>query len=280
MIRTLRKLRGFTLIELLVVIAIIAILIGLLLPAVQKVREAAARMTCGNNMKQLGLAIHNYASASQDNLPAGMLCGNFYAPFHCQLLPYIEQDALFRLMQSAGQSWSYPGSTVKTYLCPSDGSHNNGISTIAGGWAVSTYARNYQLFDTTTRAGGINTSTVSPYTVASIPDGTSTTIAMTERYTSMPAYSYSSLIWHHQQDRAIWGYGQWSPMIAYWSLQAPQIGIKYTQASYHQAHGPHSSGVQTLMMDGSVRMVTAGTSATNWSNALTPNDGNVLPANW
>ena len=98
---------AFTLIELLVVIAIIGILIGLLLPAVQKVREAANRAKCQNNVKQLGIAVHNYASTFQDKLPpaqasypAGAGVANGSILFW--LLPYVEQDALFRTYNIAG----------------------------------------------------------------------------------------------------------------------------------------------------------------------------------
>src|SRR5438309_1076204 len=137
-----RSLRGFTLIELLVVVAIIAILMGLLLPAVQKVREAANRVQCANNLKQIGLAIHNHAS-SRGYLPGGgyyhLSVRSWLDPtgktepangpkqewgWGYQLLPYIEQDNLWRTPytlpgQAAGSGDALVMSTpIPIFYCP------------------------------------------------------------------------------------------------------------------------------------------------------------------
>src|SRR5215475_15293726 len=120
---------GFTLIELLVVIAIIAILIGLLLPAVQKVREAAARTQCQNNFKQMGLAFHNYQD-SQGKLPPGWLTSGAVKPnpgwsWGTLILPYAEQGPLFNtLAPSLTNNPTLNANTqlsLKLYLCPTDG---------------------------------------------------------------------------------------------------------------------------------------------------------------
>src|SRR3954453_21442069 len=125
-----RARRAFTLIELLVVIAIIGVLIGLLLPAVQKVREAANRIKCANNLKQVGLAMHGYLDTFQTLPPNGVFTLNGAAVVQAspwsalaRLLPFIEQENLFRGIDLTTSYNPQPGITSKrvgTYVCPSE----------------------------------------------------------------------------------------------------------------------------------------------------------------
>lgn len=115
-----RRRMGFTLIELLVVIAIIGVLIGLLLPAVQKVREAANRTKCNNNLKQMGLAVHSYHDVFQQMPPSRV--GPQHATWFVVILPYLEQDALYRQWDLSKtyyqQSAAVQNAFVSTYICP------------------------------------------------------------------------------------------------------------------------------------------------------------------
>src|SRR5579871_1167765 len=136
--------RGFTLIELLVVIAIIAILIGLLLPAVQKVREAAARSKCQNNLKQMMLACHNFENANGYLPPGGVYPtaatqADSYS-VHSRILPYIEQASLYQLVdltQAATAQPTVTGQRIATYLCPSE------VNDVARASTPPRYPQNY-----------------------------------------------------------------------------------------------------------------------------------------
>lgn len=213
---------GYTFIELLVVIAIIAILIGLLLPAVQKVREAANRIKCANNLKQLGLAAQYYHN-SFDHFPPGIgyypiqTNGTFGTYFY-HLLPFLEQDSLFREGQGVAPfqppvgptAVFYPGNhnvfarKVALFLCPSDPSvGSDGVVMIDGAsFGASCYAPNSQI-------SGENNTSVDPPTstpqgrtrITEITDGTSQTILHAEKYARcsntfmMPAFQNGGTAW-------------------------------------------------------------------------------------
>jgi len=289
-----RRKIGFTLIELLVVIAIIAILIGLLLPAVQKIREAANRMKCSNNLKQIGLGIHNYASANQDEMNPSLYYGGGatgWGTFWHSLLPYIEQDNVFKQAQNSGASWGNGchASVIKTYLCPSDSSHANGRRpTDPGGWACTSYSNSIPMFDPTypgTYNPAIgNYENKSKYTIGNIPDGSSNTVGVVERFAYYKAYDWSPL-WNHPTSHYNWGMHQWTHTYGYWrtggadsgSFYLPQWGVKAAQAHPYCPNSAHAT-IQVLLMDGSVRGVGPNVSQTMWDRAMLPDDGQVL--NW
>jgi prepilin-type N-terminal cleavage/methylation domain-containing protein/prepilin-type processing-associated H-X9-DG protein len=298
--RLFRRYRSFTLIELLVVIAIIAILIGLLLPAVQKVREAAARMSCSNNLKQMSLATINESDTYGGKLPPGL--GNYPNRdgsqnggqggllFH--ILPFIEQGNAYNAsLGSDGRNggfnptytqWNAQNFTVKTYLCPSDPTQDLG-------WAKSrtSYAYNGMVFPISYPWGWGMGSQRYP---ASITDGTSQTIFFTEK----EVMSQGTFSWTPDSGFNFWP--DWGPAIA--SVEGgeptgvnamfvvrPNVNCNGPQgrgacARGDTANSPHTGGINAGMGDGSVRFVAQGVSATTWWYALTPNYGDVLGNDW
>jgi prepilin-type N-terminal cleavage/methylation domain-containing protein len=305
--------RAFTLIELLVVIAIIAVLIGLLLPAVQKVREAAARMQCTNNLKQLGLALHNYHDANSSFPPGSKnvtdptwIFGAPRIPPHMFLLPYLEQDNVYRLINFNDTAWIFydlsQGPAVKSvipvFYCPSDG-YGGITKTQFQPCSLTNYGGNCGLIQadkfTKKAVFGLNSATK----ITQITDGTSNTLAMSECLTGSPkdlrGQAWIANVAHGEV------YTQTTP-----NSSAPDVhfpvellcdpkdptindpskglqcawgsanGLDNYQAARSRHGGAIGAGVNALLCDGSVHFVSNNISSLTWQNMGYIADGNVL----
>jgi prepilin-type N-terminal cleavage/methylation domain-containing protein len=295
--------RGFTLIELLVVIAIIAILIGLLLPAVQKVREAAARTQCTNNLKQIALGVHTYEGTFRRLPPMSTPLGNgtgLQGSIMVALMPYVEQTALYQAHQAANGVTQVAGQqVVQLFLCPSDfgiggsGQQTATVGGTAGLWAVSSYNANAGIFSTpnpNVRPDQATWNWRSPQfrTLISIPDGTSNTIGFTERIVNAEgtivvrdiapnmgseAYGWSGPSFSNYQAKYPTGeFGGWSGI-------APQIGQSTGLVRWAPSTG-HTGSLICGLLDGSVRTVSSGTSAPTFWYAVRGDDNQALGSDW
>jgi prepilin-type N-terminal cleavage/methylation domain-containing protein/prepilin-type processing-associated H-X9-DG protein len=297
--------KGFTLIELLVVIAIIAILIGLLLPAVQKVREAAARAQCQNNLKQIGLAMHNYHDTYK-RLPAGGDALGFSA--HAYLLPYLEQNNLyvtinFTVSPTAAANSVPAGTPLQAFVCPSDPQNS-----LPAGQGGNNYVWNYgsDMLFFSSQTGGVFMFGNTKVTLQGITDGTSNTAAFSERRKGdfnnavltpatdlfLPPGSPTTdgqavamcatvdttnvgLVWRSDFG-ALWI--QALHYTLYQHVSPPNTNeCAFPPANcVMPANSGHTGGVNAVLCDGSVRFVANGISVATWSAVGTRNGGEII----
>ncbi len=282
--KRIRRGRGFTLIELLVVIAIIAILIALLVPAVQKVREAAARSQCSNNLKQIVLATNYCADDHRGLMPPGdglypntqPASGGSYASVFFHILPYLEQKnayvATYQPTDPHGSNgnnptyspfWNNLNLHLATYVCPSDPTNVGNSGWNAGMLSYSYNAQTFPVY-----WNGYHRFP------ASITDGTSNTIFFTDQYASVTTFWPD---WSSSIADASWP--QPTGPAAMFQLQ-PVTAAGAGNAQNSVATSPHTGGINVGMGDGSVRFVTPAVLPTTWWAAMTISGGEVLTPDW
>ncbi|MFO0841423.1 MAG: DUF1559 domain-containing protein [Gemmataceae bacterium] len=296
--------RGFTLIELLVVIAIIAILIGLLLPAVQKVREAAARMQCQNNLKQLAVACHSYHDTNNTLVPATGGWGCCWGTWVVPLMPYMELDNYFKLYQNWGGNDSTgirygvpPNSTqvtnqrLKVLTCPTD-TPNSPV----GGLTNHNYVLNYGNTDYAQQAilngivfGGApfnpnlkNDGTVKKTTIPQITDGSSNTLMVSETLQGTQSDLRGFLWWGETSGfQAYLGPNSTLPdrlPSSSFCNNLPQRNLPcavstLTDPTMFAARSRHANGVNVAMCDGSCRFVQQTVNILVWRSLATAQGG-------
>jgi prepilin-type N-terminal cleavage/methylation domain-containing protein len=282
---------AFTLIELLVVIAIIAVLIGLLLPAVQKVREAAARVQSQNNLKQMSLALHTCHDANNTFPPmSGIYPRNgsgeaaAFGPVHYLILPYIEQQAIFDqgFWRAGREKRSNQGPqkyTIKVFRDPIDSSAP--ADPVVQNLAGTGYGSNAQVFAQVDSLGRMVNGQFYR-TILSVTDGTSNTIAFAEGYAKCGS---GGMAWGELNANANYNPSFANSWRGYGATNVGpgsvfQVAPTVADCRPGMAQAPTASGILVGLLDGSVRSVAAGISGTTWWAACTPTGGDLLGSDW
>jgi len=277
--------KGFTLIELLVVIAIIAVLVGLLLVAVQQVREAANRTQTLSNLRQVTLGTLNFHD-QRGRLPpaAGPIEGIESFALMPQILPFVEQEPLYQQIiyqDFVGPDWGF--TVVPVYLSPQDYTVNNNM-----GWqghAVGNYSANLNVFGNTSQTGLAAMQTVGARIPASFPDGVSNTVLYSTR---LGICGNGGSTW---SDYVVFPYypGSGATQGSYFGVQIPDtqgVGLTFQDrptpetCNPEYAHAMGSGGLPVSLADGSVRLVSPSISGMTWRCALLPADGMPLGNDW